>query len=89
MITNPYLALAAGAALVALGSFAASSVGKTVNSVSNGGYSSSSGAFQQNDYNNFRGSLFDNNRQVVDLRIKGNDLVGSFNINNNRNNRLS
>lgn len=86
MITNPYLALAAGAALVALGSFATSSVSKTVDQGTKGGYF----GYQSQDYSSYRGGLFDSNRtQTVNLQIKGTDLVGALNLNNNRNNRLS
>ena len=86
MITNPYLALAAGAALVALGSFATSSVSKTVDQGTKGGYF----GYQSQDYSSYRGGLFDSNRtQTVNLKIKGTDLVGALNLNNNRNNRLS
>ncbi|MDM1294310.1 hypothetical protein HX021_08360 [Sphingobacterium sp. N143] len=86
MVSNPFLAIAAGAALVALGSFASSSVSRSVESGTNGGYF----GYQSQDYSSYRGALYNNERQqTVDLRIKGDDLVGSFDINNTRNNRLS
>lgn len=86
MVSNPFLAIAAGAALVALGSFAQSSVSKTLETGTKGGYF----GYQSQDYSSFRGAYYNNDRtQTVDFRIKGNDLLGSLNINNNRNNRLS
>lgn len=86
-ISNPFLAVAAGAALVALGSLASSSMSKQAQNInsSSGGYRNSSQSIQ----NAFpRGSYYNNDKQVVDLKIKGNNLVGSLNINQNRNNRL-
>lgn len=88
---NPYVAIAAGVALVAIGSAFSSGVKNLGSSMGTGGYSGgySANTSQSYDYSQFRGSLYNNDRQTVDVRIKGNDLVGSLNINNNRNNRLS
>ncbi|SEG75795.1 hypothetical protein [Sphingobacterium lactis] len=85
---NPFLAIAAGAALVALGSFASSSVGRQTanfNGTNTSSYGSSvntsSGAFP-------RGAYYNNDKQEVEFKIRGNDLVGAMKTNNNRNKRL-
>src|SRR5690606_37171285 len=88
LIKNPYLALAAGAALVALGSLASASVSKTISSGTSGGGSSYSSSVNNQDYTQFRGALYNNDKQAVELTIKGNNLVGALNINQNRNKRL-
>ena len=86
---NPFLAIAAGAALVALGSFASSSIGRQTanyNGVSTGGYSSS----LTSSHNAIpRGSLYNNERQKVEFEISGNKLKGVLNVDNKRNTRLS
>lgn len=86
---NPYVAIAAGVALVALGSAfksgASSLAGGGAGNANSSAYTGSSQSIQ----NAFpRGSYYNNDKQVVDLKIKGNNLVGSLNINQNRNNRL-
>lgn len=87
LLTNPFTAIAAGAALVALGSFASASVNKTVSSASTGGgsYSSSSSTI---DRTQFRGALYNNDKQVVELKLKNTELTGAISLSNNRNNRL-
>lgn len=89
MIKNPFLAIAAGAALVALGSFAQSSVNKQVSNVGSGGYSQSSVSSSVVGGGMNTGPLYNNDRQVVELRLRNTDLVGALNNNQNRNNRLS
>src|SRR5690606_23881932 len=88
LLTNPYLAIAAGAALVALGSLASASVSKTISSGTSGGGSSYSSSVNNQDYSQFRGAMYTNDKQAVELTIKGNNLVGAININQNRNKRL-
>jgi hypothetical protein len=86
MITNPFLAIAAGAALVALGSFATASVSKTVDTGTKGGYF----GYQSQDYSTYRGSLYDGNRtQTINLELKNGNLIGAIDWSNKRNNRLS
>lgn len=88
LMMNPYLAIAAGAALVALGSFAQSSIGKQTSSY-NGGYSSSSAANMNNsDYSQWRGAYYNNDRQKVEFEIAGNKLKGVLNVNDTRDKRL-
>lgn len=86
---NPFVAIAAGAALVAIGS--AFSLGaKGLGSSSGGGYASSSSSAQSsfvNDRNT--GRYYNNDKQEVTLKLKGGDLIGAFDYSNNRNNRLS
>ena len=89
LMSNPYLAIAAGAALVALGSFATAAVGKQVSSIGTGGYQSSS-LSSNSGYNGemWRGALYNNDKQVVEFEIAGNKLKGVLNINDKRDKRL-
>lgn len=89
LMMNPYLAVAAGAALVALGSIASSSVGSQTSNYT-GGYASSGGSYQNNnnDYSALRGALYNNDKQVVELKLRNGDLVGAIDYSNNRNTRL-
>lgn len=86
LLTNPYTAIAAGAALIALGSYATAAVSKTVSSATSG--SSSYSSTNTPDYSQFRGSLYNNDKQVVELKLKNTVLTGAIKLDNNRNNRL-
>jgi len=83
LMMAPGLAIAAGAALVALGSIASSSVSRQTQKFD--GNNAPSYSMPQ-DYLP-RGSYY-NDKQEVELKIRGNNLVGAYNINQNRNNRL-
>ena len=87
LMLNPFLSIAAGAALVALGSFASSSIGSQTSNF-NGTNASSYGS-SINSSQSFmpRGAYYNNDKQVVNLKIEGNNLVGSYAINKNRNSR--
>ncbi|MGJ1499624.1 tape measure protein [Sphingobacterium spiritivorum] len=88
MIKNPYLAIAAGAALIALGSIATSSVNKTLNST--GGYQAGYGSMSQSETTApFRGSLYNNDRQVVEFVVQGDSLRGWQKQSNERGQRLT
>lgn len=77
-ITNPYLAIAAGAALVAIGGLMSSQQSKVTGSVGGGNISGYGvGSFSGNSYGSF-GSNYDNNREVV-LVARGDDLVATIN----------
>lgn len=91
LVLNPFLAIAAGAALVALGSYASSAVNKTVNSggVGSGGYSQSSVSSSVVGGGMNTGPLYNNDRQVVEFKIRNTELTAAINLNQNRNNRLS
>lgn len=83
---GPVAGLAAGAALIALGSAfstSAKNIGKGSGAAASSAVSSSSTS------NMPMGRLYNNDRQVVELKLKNTDLVGAVNLNNNRNNRLS
>lgn len=88
LIKNPYLAIAAGAALIALGSIASSSVSNTISNAGSGGYASSS-VSSNADYSQFRGALYNNDKQTVELVLKNSELRGAIQYGNNRNNRLA
>ncbi len=84
------IAIAAGVAAIALGSAFKSGASKLGNSMGSGGTSSSSYTSSATSNQNMvpRGAYYNNDRQVVDVKIKGNNLVGSLNINQNRNTRI-
>lgn len=86
------IAIAAGVALVALGSAfsaGAANLGKSMGSASGGGYQSSS-LSGNGGYNGelWRGALYNNDKQVVEFEIAGNKLKGVLNINDKRDKRL-
>lgn len=88
LMMNPYLAIAAGAALVALGSFAQSSVSKQTSQFNGSNATSSYGSQINSDYSQWRGAYYNNDRQKVEFEISGNKLKGVLNINDNRDKRL-
>ena len=89
---NPYVAIAAGAALVAIGAAFTASSAKLGNSMSSGGSMASTSSYGSSITSNPgalpRGAYYNNDKQQVELTIKGNNLVGAIAINQNRNNRL-
>lgn len=90
LMSNPFLAIAAGSALVALGSAATAAVGKQVSSIGTGGYQSAS-LSSNSGYNGqmWRGALYNNEKQVVEVKLAGDDLRGWMSQSNQRNGRLS
>lgn len=89
-IKNPYLALAAGAAMVALGAAFSAGASKSLSSIGGGGgYSQSAAGTQYNSIGDRNtGRLFNNDKQVVELRLKNGELTGAINLANKRNDRL-
>lgn len=86
---NPFVALAAGAALVAIGSAFSSGAKNLGNTGSGGGYSQSASGSQYNSIGDRNtGKLFNNDKQVVELRLKNGELTGAINLANKRNDRL-
>lgn len=89
LMNNPFLSIAAGAALVALGSMASSSIGRQVSTYSGGpvgaGYSQSIESSQQALP---RGAYFNNERQVVELKLSNTDLKGAISLDNRMDRRL-
>src|SRR5690554_4411242 len=90
LITQPWSAIAAGAALVALGAAASSAASKMVSSATSGGggaasYRNTSPQLGQSDY---RGMYTDNFSGQVTFKIGNNELVGVLEQANKRNNRI-
>lgn len=91
LITQPWLAIAAGAALVALGAAASAAASKMVNNATSGGGTSSyrnvntGPQLGQSDY---RGMYTDNWAGNVTFKIGNNELVGVLEQANKRNNRI-
>ncbi|MVZ65043.1 hypothetical protein GQF61_04210 [Sphingobacterium sp. DK4209] len=89
LMLNPMLAIAAGAALVALGSIASASVGRQTsnfNGTNTGSYGSN---ITSSPSSVPRGAYYNNDRQEVTLRIKNGDLVGSFDYSQQKKSKLS
>lgn len=79
---NPYLAIAAGAALVALGAGLSASVDKTVagSDIGGSGVSSSTGGSANTNYSSSYSSNGNSGGDVI-FRISGPDLIGAINRN--------
>lgn len=90
-IKNPYLAIAAGAALVALGSAFSASVNKTVNDsgIGGGSVSSSAGTGSSGGFSNTSYSQGGISGGEVVFRISGPDLIGTINRNVSSESRLN
>jgi hypothetical protein len=95
LITQPWLAIAAGAALVALGAAASAAASKMVNNATSGGgydrsYSGGTSSYQQATPSyaptEFRGPYQDN--YTVEFKIGTNELVGVLDMADQRKKRL-
>ena len=95
LITKPWLAIAAGAALVALGAAASAAASKMVNNATSGGgydrsYSGGTSSYQQATPSyaptEFRGPYQDN--YTVEFKIGTNELVGVLDMADQRKRRL-
>jgi hypothetical protein len=95
LITQPWLAIAAGAALVALGAAASAAASKMVNNATSGGgydrsYSGGTSSYQQATPSyaptEFRGPYQDN--YTVEFKIGTNELVGVLDTAEQRRKRL-
>lgn len=90
---NPFVALAAGAALIAIGSAFKKGTGNLSNSMGSGGGYSGAGAgsaqYSSPYESSNRGALYNNQRQVVELKLKNGELTDAISWGNNRNDRLT
>ena len=90
LIHNPIAAIAAGSALVALGSAAASAVNRTLNSGGGGGYTGGTSSYQQVGAtyapSEYRGPYQEN--YTVEFKIGTNELVGVLDMAEQRKRRL-
>src|SRR5699024_1274576 len=90
---NPFIALAAGAALIAIGSAFKKGTGNLSNSMGSGGGYSGAGAgsaqYSSPYESSNRGALYNNQRQVVELKLKNGELTDAISWGNNRNDRLT
>ena len=87
---NPFVAIAAGAALIALGSMASAGARKLGSSMGSGGGYSNSPSMQNSQptlgNSDYRGAYQDDFR--VEFKIGSNELVGVLDTANQRRNRL-
>jgi len=92
LMLNPYLSIAAGAALVALGSAASAVAGRIVNSGGSSGYSGGTSSYtsvgSQLGTSDYRGMYRDDWSKEVVFKIGNNELIGVLEQANKRNNRL-
>lgn len=90
LITQPWLAIAAGAALVALGAAASASAKRMVSNATSGGGGASSYQTATPSYgpSEYRGMYTDNWAGNVTFKIGNNELVGVLEQANKRSNRI-
>lgn len=91
LITQPWLAIAAGAALVALGAAASSAASKMVSNATSGGrggtssYQTATPSYGPSEY---RGAYMDEWSKSVEFKISGDALVGTLERVNNKSSRI-
>lgn len=91
LITQPWLAIAAGAALVALGAAASSAASKMVSNATSGGrggtssYQTATPSYGPSEY---RGTYMDEWSKSVEFKISGDALVGTLERANNKSSRI-
>lgn len=91
LIANPVTAIAAGAALVALGAAASSAASKMVNNATSGGrggtssYQTATPSYGPSEY---RGTYMDEWSKSVEFKISGDALVGTLERANNKSSRI-
>lgn len=91
LITQPWLAIAAGAALVALGAAASAAASKMVNNATSGGrggtssYQTATPSYGPSEY---RGTYMDEWSKSVEFKISGDALVGTLERANNKSSRI-
>lgn len=91
LITQPWLAIAAGAALVALGAAASASAKRMVSNATSGGrggtssYQTATPSYGPSEY---RGTYMDEWSKSVEFKISGDALVGTLERANNKSSRI-